>query len=197
MMQVAVVTAVTALIAAKPKKRSHTKCTLFWILLRWRYGRLTKYFWSGPHWNWGNSAELRNQHFDKQPRICSFKHLTLQCIAPCITSLKPWSKNMEGVSQKFTDFQMFQHLSDWWNFKLRQISALRRGMQMCDLWERLWVISESIICEGLSASSHFFQLNCFNQRCSQEFLKLGSFSFPPIQAENEIQVTPSRLGSQT
>ena len=143
MMQVAVVTAVTALIAAKPKKRSHTKCSLFWILLRWRYGRLTKYFWSGPHWNWGNSAELRNQHFDKQPRICSFKHLTLQCIAPCITSLKPWSKNMEGVSQKFTDFQMFQHLSDWWNFKINAAKP-KANISIAQRHADVWLVRKTL-----------------------------------------------------
>ena len=45
----------------------HTTYTLSWILLKWRYGRPTRYLQCGPQCKWGNRAELRNQHFDNQP----------------------------------------------------------------------------------------------------------------------------------
>ena len=68
------VSGMTALIAAKPAKRSallRLPHRIYFILdlLKWRYGRPTRYLWSGPQWKWGIRTQSRNQHFDNQPYI--------------------------------------------------------------------------------------------------------------------------------
>ena len=45
--------------------------------LKWRYVRPTRYLWSGPHCKWGNTAKLRNQHFDNQPYIHMYIYIWL------------------------------------------------------------------------------------------------------------------------
>ena len=35
--------------------------------MKWRFGKPTRYLWSGPKCKWGITAQSRNQHFDHHP----------------------------------------------------------------------------------------------------------------------------------